>query len=175
MEHSNLPSQRRLGQGAKLHPSWWVSHHHAVQGLFTMIGRHRVGRRLINVYWGTTLKCILPTKDAEEPLRNVIAASTKYMFTTDLSTPCNKLTSPRRLSRDLLNGATGATQRCGTRHPTVQLAPLNGAVRATQRCNWRHSTVRYAPLNGAGTGLTGDFPLRVPSCQAQPIKLPGQP
>ena len=31
---------------------------------------------------------ILPS-DAEEPLRNVIAASTKYMFTTDLSTPCN--------------------------------------------------------------------------------------
>ena len=67
-DHSNpvhttleLPSRRRLGQGVKLHPSCWTSHHHAVQGLFTMIGRHRVGRRLINVYWGTTLNCILPT------------------------------------------------------------------------------------------------------------------
>ena len=56
-----LPSRRRPGQGDKLHPSWWTSHHHAVPGLFTMIGRHRVARRLINVYWGTTLNCIPPT------------------------------------------------------------------------------------------------------------------
>ena len=66
----DLPSRRRLGQGAKLHPSWWTSHHHAVQGLFTMIGRHRVARRLINVYWGTTLDCILPTKAAGAQARN---------------------------------------------------------------------------------------------------------
>ena len=57
----NLPGRRRPGQGVKLHPSWWVSHHHAVQGLFTMTGRHRVVRRLSTVYWGTTLNCILPT------------------------------------------------------------------------------------------------------------------
>ena len=57
----NLPSRRRPGQGVKVHPSWWVSHHHAVQGLFTMTGRHRVVRRLSTVYWGTTLNCILPT------------------------------------------------------------------------------------------------------------------
>jgi len=61
VEHLNLPSRRRLGQGVKLHPSWWGSHHHAVQGVFTMTGRHRVVRRLSTVYWGTTLNCILPT------------------------------------------------------------------------------------------------------------------
>ena len=35
-----------------------------------MIGRHRVARRLINVYWGTTLNCILPTKAAGAQARN---------------------------------------------------------------------------------------------------------
>jgi len=64
----NLPSRRRPGQGVKVHPSWWVSHHHAAQGLFTMIGRHRVARRLSNVYWGTTLNCILPTPSAPTKL-----------------------------------------------------------------------------------------------------------